>query len=179
MPNFISTLNNVNQATAPPALSQEKSKPKSMTLKRGKKKIYNRNRCSHRLYRQSVLFAVLSILVALSVSLPTQSFPKAPTSLALESPQTKPSHERGLNTVDMKIDSPTQSNDDHSRSEQGEENGDSVRAPTSKLPSVKGSWRQVKNDLQMNGTSFNLSPQGTGPAEPDPPDENLHQPAST
>ena len=116
--NFILTLYNVNQAAAPTVSSREKSKPDSKTqvpLRRGKKKISNRFRCFHRLYRHSVLFAVISILVAFSVSLPTHSVTKAPTSLALESPQTKSSHERGLNPVDMKIDSPTQSNAEESK----------------------------------------------------------------
>ena len=51
-------------------------------------------------------------------------------------------------------------------SDQDEGSGNKARAPAAESPSPKSP--------QTNRIITNLSPQGTGPAEPHPPDENLH-----
>ena len=193
--NFILPFFEANQVTASTKQSsgivpiREKSIPhsKNRTLRKGTASC-KISRTFVPLLRHSMtkVLVILCMINAFTASLPARRsslnpVPNAPKCLISESDLDK-----GPDSVEMSLDLPLPSNDSeskggtshaspHSCSKQGEENGDNVRAPTSKLPSVKTSWRQVKNDLQMTGTSSNLSPQGTGPPEPDPPDENLHQ----
>ena len=88
---------------------------KQAPLRRRKKKgteSSNRPQSFNRLLQYSAVkvFVILSIIVAFTASLPTHSVNRDPTSSALESLTTESSHERGLNPIDMRIDTPTPSN---------------------------------------------------------------------
>ena len=93
---------------------------------------------------------ILCIITALTASLPTRRSSLNPAPNALKCLTSESNLNKGLNSVEMSVDLPLPSNasesqggtshaSPHSCSKQGEENGDNVRALTSKLP-VDGSW---------------------------------------
>ena len=74
--------------------------------------IKTRPRCFNRLWRQIAVktFIILSILVALTVSLPSNSIKKAPTSHALECLTVESSANQDQNQVEMSVDEHPPSN---------------------------------------------------------------------